>query len=512
MFAFVITSNAIAFAQPNEGPVGSRYATHLITSAPQSVGAVTRSAPLGLTRGPAPRFSPDYARPSPHRATDSEARAVRMASAGDAVGAGAGTVVQGSFAAGISIALLLAFAGQYSVAGRRLVKRFLGAPSGAEDASAALLPGPVWMSEATPGPDAGRRALALRAQANAEVDAVGDDGPDFGAIAPPLPPQPDEPGGTASAISVVITGASKGIGAALAAAFLARGDNVCIAARSEDTLGSATDQLAPYAAGGAKVTSVPCDVADPAAVDRMMAHATEQFGRVDVVICNAGSNAYTYAPIAETEPTALEEILLTNGVGTLLCCRAAIRTMQAQPQGGHVFVMEGAGSDGNPTQKYAAYGFSKAGMGQLAKSLSAECKDAQQNGASPVGVHTLSPGLVFTELVAAGNDSFGQTGRFFVNTIGAIPVEVAADVVPQMRALVAQGSFAVLRAPVAVRFLTPDKLVKKLYARVIKNENKDRFQPEDTGPSAADRKIRLQWTPWLEEPAEKLLAAFKNEE
>ena len=43
-----------------------------ITSAPQSVGAVTRSAPLGLTRGPAPRFSPDYARPSPHRATDSE--------------------------------------------------------------------------------------------------------------------------------------------------------------------------------------------------------------------------------------------------------------------------------------------------------------------------------------------------------------------------------------------------------------------------------------------------------
>ena len=63
-------------------------------------------------------------------------------------------------------------------------------------------------------------------------------------------------------------------------------------------------------------------------------------------------------------------------------------------------------------------------MGQLAKSLSAECKDAQQNGASPVGVHTLSPGLVFTELVAAGNDSFGQTGRFFVNTIGAIPVEV----------------------------------------------------------------------------------------
>ena len=95
------------------------------------------------------------------------------------------------------------------------------------------------------------------------------------------------------------------------------------------------------ASGGAKVTSVPCDVADPAAVDRMMAHATEQFGRVDVVICNAGSNAYTYAPIAETEPTALEEILLTNGVGTLLCCRAAIRTMQAQPQGGHVFVMEG---------------------------------------------------------------------------------------------------------------------------------------------------------------------------
>jgi chlorophyll(ide) b reductase len=62
----------------------------------------------------------------------------------------------------------------------------------------------------------------------------------------------------------------------------------------------------------------------------------------------------------------------------------------------HVVGWQGAGSDGASTQKYAAYGMSKAGMLQLTKSL------AEETNGLPVGVHTLSPGLVYTDLVSCG--------------------------------------------------------------------------------------------------------------
>ena len=59
-------------------------------------------------------------------------------------------------------------------------------------------------------------------------------------------------------------------------------------------------------------------------------------------------------------PAAIpQEIIDTNVYGTLICSREAIALMAAQPSGGHVFNMEGAGSDGNPTRQYASYGFSK---------------------------------------------------------------------------------------------------------------------------------------------------------
>ena len=70
----------------------------------------------------------------------------------------------------------------------------------------------------------------------------------------------------------------------------------------------------------------------------------------------------------EARPEQIQEVVQTNLLGCLLCTRAAMRLMAAQPLGGHIFNMDGAGADGLPTPQYAAYGATKAGALQPPKS------------------------------------------------------------------------------------------------------------------------------------------------
>lgn len=65
----------------------------------------------------------------------------------------------------------------------------------------------------------------------------------------------------------------------------------------------------------------------------------------------------------DTSPEELQQVVETNLLGTLLCSRRALKLMAAQPQGGHVFNLDGAGADGLSTPCYAAYGATKAGTG-----------------------------------------------------------------------------------------------------------------------------------------------------
>lgn len=73
--------------------------------------------------------------------------------------------------------------------------------------------------------------------------------------------------------------------------------------------------------------------------------------------------------------------------------------MREQEAGGHIFNMDGAGADGSPTPRFAAYGATKRGLVQLSKSLQAELK---MLGISNVGIHNLSPGMVTTDLLMSG--------------------------------------------------------------------------------------------------------------
>lgn len=134
-------------------------------------------------------------------------------------------------------------------------------------------------------------------------------------------------------------------------------------------------------------------------------------------INNAGTNAYKYGPLLESEDEDLEAIVDTNVLGVMLCCKVAIDRMRQQPAGGHIFNMDGAGADGNATPRFAAYGATKRSLQQLGKSLTAELK---MQSISNVGVHNLSPGMVTTELLMSGANT--PTARFFINCLGAATI------------------------------------------------------------------------------------------
>ena len=271
---------------------------------------------------------------------------------------------------------------------------------------------------------------------------------------------------------VVITGSTKGLGLELARGFLANGDEVVVTSRDETRVREAVDGLRKDF--GERVSGVAADVSRAESVDALTAFASEQMGGVDIWINNAGANGYVYENLADADPETLREIVLTNSFGTLLCCRSAIRLMAEQASGGHVFNMLGAGSDGGATQKYAAYGHTKAGMAQLTKTLAGEVKET----APSVGVHALSRGMVFTALISSGRYAFGAQGRFFVNTLAEPPEVPAAFLVAKVRAFVDEAGTAGKRSSQTFEVLTPPVALKKILRRVFLGEGKDRYYPE----------------------------------
>lgn len=276
---------------------------------------------------------------------------------------------------------------------------------------------------------------------------------------------------------VLITGSTRGLGLALAREFLARGDDVFVTSRDADRVASVVDELSRGDAvgGGARgrVAGIAADVRDAVSIERMATVAVDAFGGIDLWINNAASNGYAYENLADADPATLEEIIMTNSLGSLLCTRQAIRTMKVSPGRGHVFNLEGAGSDGSATRKYAAYGHSKAGMAQLSKTMASENKES----GTLVGVHTISPGMVFTELISSGRYAFGSQGRMFVNAL-AEPADVTANIVVD-RVKAATADPNAVTKTLAIKVLTPDVALKKLFRRFVLQENKDRYYPEN---------------------------------
>ena len=264
----------------------------------------------------------------------------------------------------------------------------------------------------------------------------------------------------------MITGGTRGLGKALARQALLAGDAVVVTGRRQEDADAAAEALrdevarlrdmaADAAAADASANPLPfffspssallphspaslppplvrgfaCDVSDAAQVAALGAAAPALLGgAIDAWVINAGQSG-AFRTLVDAPAGALEAVVRTNLLGALLCAREAARRLAAQPGGGHVFFIDGAGADGAATPCYAAYGATKAALPQLARTLRRELATAATasttmappaDGAAaaaaegiegaapsarrshPVGVHVLSPGMMVTDLLLEG--------------------------------------------------------------------------------------------------------------
>ena len=200
--------------------------------------------------------------------------------------------------------------------------------------------------------------------------------------------------------AVLVTGAARGIGAAIAARFAAGGARVAVADRLE-----AEGRATAEALGG---VFVPLDVADPAAWDGAVAATLAAFGGLDVVVNNAGVAVTTL--IAEADPADFARLVAVNLTGTLLGMRAAFRAMRpggpAGRGGAVVNVSSAAAAASYPAS--GPYAATKAGVERLTRVGAAE---AGRLGYG-VRVNGVRPGVVATALSAASAARAVEMGLF----------------------------------------------------------------------------------------------------
>lgn len=216
---------------------------------------------------------------------------------------------------------------------------------------------------------------------------------------------------------VVITGSTKGIGLALAREFLDHDDHVMISSRSETRVNTIVEELQDQY--GEKVSGNTVDVTKYQTVERLAEKAVDQWGSIDIWINNAGTTTYNNQLLHNQDPEDIATIVNTNLVGAMYGSKVAI-----QHQASHIFNMDGLGSNGRVQEGLSAYGSTKRAIPYLSKSLAKETEDMS------IGIHTLSPGMVLTDLLVKNSD---KSSRKFFNILAERPSVVAKFLVSEIR-------------------------------------------------------------------------------
>lgn len=195
---------------------------------------------------------------------------------------------------------------------------------------------------------------------------------------------------------VVITGASAGIGKALAEALSPRGAKLVLAARRADRLDALNAQL------GGKHLSVVTDVAKREDCERLIARSIERFGRIDTLVLNAGFGYYKL--VADTTPDEVRRIFATNVFGTTDCIAAAMpHLVKQQVRDGYraqIMIVSSAAARRSPPY-IGVYGATKAAQLSIAESMRVELRPAK---IAVTSVHPIRTKTEFGQVAEAEGD------------------------------------------------------------------------------------------------------------
>ena len=201
----------------------------------------------------------------------------------------------------------------------------------------------------------------------------------------------------------LVTGASRGIGRAIAKALAAQGALVALGARDAAKLAEVVTEIA---AAGGRAEAVALDVADRSSVEAAVAHVLSAHGHIDHLVNNAGVTRDNL--LLRMKDEQWQQVLATNLTGVFLCTQAVLKPMVRRRSGRIVSITSVVGLGGNAGQ--ANYAASKAGIVGFTKSV------AREVASRGITVNAVAPGFIETDMTAAMSDQAREA------VVGAVPM------------------------------------------------------------------------------------------